>query len=102
MHLQDGHVCLLSTRNLAFARLLTQILWLQAQFLDYAIKTICLDNASEFRSQISNDYSMLVGITIEHPIARLHLQNGLSESFIKHPQLIGRPLLMRIELLVFV
>lgn len=43
-----SHVSLLSGRNIAFARLLAQIIILRAQFLDYCIKTICLDNAAEF------------------------------------------------------
>ena len=49
-------MCLLSTRNLAFVRLLAQIIKLRAQFLDYAIKTIHLHNAGEFTSQGFNDY----------------------------------------------
>ncbi|CAL9019548.1 unnamed protein product [Prunus brigantina] len=40
-----SHVCLLSTRNMAFARLLAQIIKLRAQFPDYPIKSIRLDNA---------------------------------------------------------
>ena len=38
---------------------------------------------------------MLIGISIEHPLAHIHTQNGLAESFIKRLQLIARPLLMR-------
>ena len=45
-----SHVCLLSTRNVAFARLLAEIIRLRAQFLDYPIKTIRLDNVDEFTS----------------------------------------------------
>ncbi|KAK5813179.1 hypothetical protein PVK06_028627 [Gossypium arboreum] len=45
------HVCLLSTRNLAFTRLLAQIIRLRAQFPDYAIKTIRLDNADLFTAR---------------------------------------------------
>ncbi|KAL6327585.1 hypothetical protein AAG906_021876 [Vitis piasezkii] len=41
-----SHVCLLSTRNIAFTRLLAQIIRLKAQFPDHPIKTICLDNAT--------------------------------------------------------
>ena len=44
-----SHVCLLSTRNVAFARLLAQIIQLMTQFPDHPIKTIRLDNAGEFR-----------------------------------------------------
>ena len=45
-----SHMCLLSTRNLVFVRLLAQIIRLRVQFLDYIIKIICLDNAGEFTS----------------------------------------------------
>ena len=45
-----SHVCLLSTSNLAFAKLLAQIIRLRAHFPDNVIKTIRLDNASEFTS----------------------------------------------------
>ncbi|KAL0552297.1 hypothetical protein IC582_011405 [Cucumis melo] len=38
---------------------------------------------------------MSTGINIEHPVAHVHTQNDLVESFIKHLQLIARPLLMR-------
>ena len=43
-------VCLLSTLNVAFARLLTQMIKLRVQFLDYPIKAIRLDNGDEFTS----------------------------------------------------
>ncbi|KAL4038648.1 hypothetical protein IC575_002271 [Cucumis melo] len=42
-----SHMCLLSSRNLAFARLLAQIIKLRAQFPDYTIKNIRLDNAGD-------------------------------------------------------
>jgi hypothetical protein len=45
------HVCLLSTRNVAFIRLSAQIIRLQAQFPDYPIQSIRMDNANEFISQ---------------------------------------------------
>ena len=93
-----SHVCLLSTRNQAFARLLAQIIRLWAHFPDYLIKSIRLDNAGEFTSQTFNDYCMSIGITVEHPVAYVHTQNGLAESFIKRLQLIAGPLLMRTKL----
>ena len=93
-----SHVCLLSTRNLAFARLLDQLIRLRAQFPDNPIKTIRLDNAGEFTSQAFNDYCTAIEITIEHPVAHVHTQNGLAKSFIKRIQLIARPLLMRAKL----
>ncbi|CAI0399065.1 unnamed protein product [Linum tenue] len=93
-----SHVSLLSTRNLAFARLLTQLIRLRAHFPDYPIKKIRLDNAGEFTSQTFNDYCMSMGIDVEHPVAHVHTQNGLAESFIKRLQMIARPLLMRTKL----
>ena len=97
-----SHVCLLSTRNMAFARLLAQIIRLKTQFPDYAIKTIRLDNAGEFTSQTFNDYCLSTGITFEHHVAHVHTQNDLAESLIKRFQLIARPLLMRTKLFVSV
>ena len=93
-----SHVCLLSTRNQAFARLLAQIIRLRPHFPDYLIKSIRLNNAGEFSSQDFYDYCVSIGITVEHPITYVHTQNGLAESFIKCLQLIGRPLLMRTKL----
>ena len=93
-----SHVCLLATRNIAFSRLLAQIIKLWAQFPDYPLKKIRLDNAGEFTSQTFTDYCMSVGINIEHPIAHTHTQNGLAESLIKRLQLIARPLLMKTKL----
>ena len=67
-----SHVCLFSIRNIAFARLLAQIIRLRAQFPDYPIKKICLDNAGEFTYQVFNDYCMSIGIDVEHPVAHTH------------------------------
>ena len=93
-----SHVCLLSTRNLDFARLLAQIIKLRAHFPDHPIKTIRLDNAGEFSSKAFHDYCMSLGIEIQYPVAHKHTQNGLAESFIKHLQWIARPLLLRTKL----
>ena len=41
---------------------------------------------------------MSTGISVEHPVAHVHTQNGLAESFIKCLQLIARPLLMKSKL----
>ena len=97
-----SHVCLLSTRNVAFAKFLAQIIKLRAHFPDYTIKKVRLDNAGEFTSQAFNDYCMSVGISVEHPVAHVHTQNGLAESLIKRLQLIARPLIMRTKLPVSV
>ena len=93
-----SHVCLLSSRNVAFSRLLTQLIQLRAQFLDHPIKTIRLDNACEFSSQTFLDYCMSISIDIQHLVAHVHPQNGLAESFINRLQLIVRPLLLKSKL----
>ncbi|CAN1250021.1 Copia protein [Linum perenne] len=93
-----SHVSLLSTRNMAFARLLAQLIRLRAHFPDHPIKRIRLDNAGEFTSQTFNDFCMSIGIDVEHPVAHVHTQNGLAESLIKRLQLIARPLLMKTNL----
>ncbi|CAL9025326.1 unnamed protein product [Prunus brigantina] len=93
-----SHVCLLSTRNVAFARLLAQIIKLRAQFPDNPIKSIRLDNADEFTSQTFDAYCMSLGIDVEHPVPHVHTQNGLAEAFIKRLQFIARTLLLKTEL----
>ena len=93
-----SHDCLLSTRNVTFARFFTQIIGLRAQFSDSTIKKVRLDNADEFTSQAFNDYCMLIGIAVEHPVAHVHTQKGLTESLINRLQLIARPLIMRTKL----
>ena len=72
---------------------------LRAQFLDYPIKTIKLDNACEFTSQTFTNYCMSVGINVEHLVAHTHTQNSLAKSLIKRFQLIARLLLMKTKLL---
>ena len=95
-------MCLLSSQNFAFAKLLAQIIKLRAQFSDYTIKNIQLDNVGEFISQTFDNYYMSIGIRVKHPIAHVHTQNSLAESFVKHLQLIARSLLMRAKLPTFV
>ena len=96
-----SHVCLLSIKNVGFVRLLGQIIRLLAQFPNYPIRKICLDNAGEFTSQTFDDCCMLTKIDVEHPVAHTHTQNGLAKSLIKRLQIIARPLLMKSKLLVF-
>ena len=78
-----SHVCLLSTLTVAFSRLLTQIIWLRAQFFDHPIKKIRLDNAGEFSSQAFIDYCMSIEIDVQYSISHVHTHNGLAEFFIK-------------------
>ena len=73
-----SHICLLSTQNQAFAKLLAQLIKLRAQFPDYPIKKIRLDNAGEFTSHAFNDYCISIGIEVEHLVTHVHTQNGLA------------------------
>ena len=67
-----SHVCLLSTRNVEFAKLSWQIIRLRAQFPYYTIKNVHLDNAGEITSQAPNDYFMFVEINIQYTVADVH------------------------------
>jgi len=93
-----SHICLLSTRNQASAKLLAQLIKLRAHFPYYPIKKIRLDNAGEFTSHAFNEYCMPIGIEVEHPVAHVYTQNELAESLIKRLKLIARPLLMKANL----
>ena len=59
-----SHICLLSTKNVAFARFLAQIIRLRARFPGYPIRKIHLDNTSEFTSQAFDNYCMSIGIDV--------------------------------------
>ena len=96
-----SHVCLILTRNVAFARLLAQMIRLQVQFSNYPIKVIRHDNTDEFTSQTFIDYCMSVRINIEHLVAHTHTQNDLEKSFIKRLRLIAWSLLMKTALPTF-
>jgi hypothetical protein len=78
-----SHVCLLSTHNIVFARLLAQIIRLRAQLPDIPIQSIQIDNVGEFTSQAFYDYYMPIRINVEHSVALTKTQNGLAKSFIK-------------------
>ena len=86
-----SHVCLLSNRNHAFARFITQIIKLRVHYPDNPIKFIEMDNAAEFSSKAFNDYCMAQGINVEHLVPYIHTQEA--ESLNKRGKLIARPLL---------
>ena len=73
-----SHVCLLSIRNVAFARLLTQIIRFRVQFPDHPIKTIHLDNAGEFLPQAFRNFCMSLGIDVQYSVVHTHTHNGLA------------------------
>ena len=92
------HICLLSTRNNAFSKFIAKLIELSAQFPNYPIKSIRMDNAGEFTSKAFDDYCMELGIKVEHLIPYVHTRNGLAEPMIKHIKLIARPLLQHSDL----
>ena len=69
---RSSHVCILSSRNLAFAKLLAQIIRLRTRFPDNQIKSIRLDNAAEFSSQSFTDYCLAIGIRVENSVTHVH------------------------------
>jgi hypothetical protein len=68
-----SHVCLLSTRNHAFAKIMSQIIKLKANFPEHRINSIRLDNAAEFTSQAFNDYCMALGIQVQQVSTRYRM-----------------------------
>jgi IS30 family transposase len=93
-----SHVCLLSTRNHAFAKIMVQVIRLKEDFPEHRIQSIRLDNAAEFSSRAFNDYFTTQGIQVQHSVPYVHTQNGLVESLIKRIKLIVRPLLQNCNL----
>lgn len=63
--------CDLIKRNVAYAKLLAEIMLLRAQFEDCPIRKIKLDNVREFTSRTFNDYCMSIGIDVEHLVAHV-------------------------------
>ena len=63
-----SHVCLLSTRNNSFVKFIAKLIELRAQFPDYPIKSIRMDNVGEFTSKAFDDYCMALGIEVKYLI----------------------------------
>jgi IS30 family transposase len=89
-----SHVCLLSTRNHAFAKIMSQIIKLKTHYPEHRIQSIRMDNVVEFSSHAFNDYCMALGIQVQHLVPYVHTQNDLVESLIKRIKLVAHPLLM--------
>ena len=77
------HVSLLSSRNLAFPRILAQIIQLRSSYPNNPIQSLRMDNATEFKSRAFDSYCESVRIKLEYSVSYVHTQNGLAESFIK-------------------
>ena len=98
MHQLDGHMYVYYQLTIWHLQNYLHIICLRSHFPNNTIKTIRLNNASEFTSQAFNDYFISIEINVEHRIAHVHTRNGLAESFIKRLQLITRSLLMKSKL----
>jgi hypothetical protein len=70
-----------------------QVIRLKANYPEYRLQSVRLDNTVEFSSRTFNDYCMAQGIEVQHLVSYVHTQNGLTESLIKRIKLIVRPLL---------
>jgi hypothetical protein len=88
-----SHMCLLPTRNHAFAKFMTHVIRLKVNYPKCRIKNIHMDNAAEFSSRAFNDYCMAQEIEVLNFVPYVHTQNGLAESLIKRIKLITRSLL---------
>jgi hypothetical protein len=66
---------------------------LKANYPEYRLQSIRLDNAIEFSSRAFNDYCMAQEIEVQYSLSYVHTQNGLAEYLIKRIKLIARPLL---------
>jgi IS30 family transposase len=67
-----SHVCLLSTRNHVFAKIMAQIIRLKSSFPKNQIQSVRLDNATEFSSRAFNDYCMAQIIQLQHYVPYVH------------------------------
>jgi hypothetical protein len=72
---------------------MTEVTRLKANYPEYRLQSIRLNNAVELSSRIFNDYCMAQGIEMQHSMLYVHKQNGLVESLIKRIKLIAIPLL---------
>ena len=66
------YVSLLSIHNLAFTKLLAQVIKLRAQFLDYLIKSSKLDNIGEFTFDSFNNYCLAIWIDVDNHVAHTY------------------------------
>jgi hypothetical protein len=64
----------------------------------HAIKSIRMDNATEFSLKAFNNYCMVLGINMKHSVSYVHMQNGLAEALLMRIKLIARPLLQNCNL----
>ena len=65
---------------------------------DVHIKTLCMDNAAEFRSKTFEDFCTATDIHLTYSVPYKHSQNGLAEAYIKKVQMVARPLLLHAKL----
>jgi len=89
------HVSLLSTKNLAFARLLSKLIQFKAQYPEHPIKHIRCDNASEYQSKQFDLYCESQGIIVEYSVPYTPQMNGRAEAANKSLLMIVRPLLLQ-------
>jgi hypothetical protein len=67
-----SYLCLLSTRNHTFAKFMAQVNRLKANYPEYRIKGIRMDNAVEFSSRDFNNYCMAQGIEVQQSALYVH------------------------------
>lgn len=76
------HICLLSSLNQTFTRLLAPLIWIRAHFPNYPVNKICVDMLLSFHFKHSTSIVCLLGLTLNilyHILMhKMGLQNHLS------------------------
>lgn len=88
-----SRICLLSTTNHTFAKLISHSILIKNAFPNHCTKSIRMDNVEELISNAFDAYCTALGIIVEHSVPHVHMQNGLIVDLIKIIKLIACPLL---------
>jgi hypothetical protein len=67
-----SHACLLSTRNHAFAKFMTHVIRLKANFPEHRIQFVRLDNVAEFSLRAFNNFFLTQKIEVQHLVSYVH------------------------------
>ena len=97
----SGHhadVSLFSTQNLVFPKLLAMLIKIRTHYSDSSMKTLRVDNATEFRSKTFEDYCTATDIALMYSVPYEYSQNGLAEANIKKLQMVAGLLLLHARL----
>ena len=93
MHQLNGPICICYPhKNHASAWVLAQIIKLSANYPEYVIKSIRIDNAAKFSSKAFNYYCMALSINVEYFYIIYTYTKWISQISYQESNLIDRPL----------